>query len=237
MKIFIGTQDNAGIIAGLCEGFKALGHKVFTFVKKREPFFTGAKYDVDLSQVSYPLSDLVSRFDIPIISKIDSRLKQYAKVRNAAKLFKSLPDYDLYIYTWDSILPNMEDLKKLKAKGKKIFFLFVGSDARYAKAFKQQFPQVKLPWNAYYLNEDLNNKLLFLRTIEKYCDFIFSVPDQSALLIKPYMHVYLPLKVSNIEFNHPDNEVPVIIHAPSKRSFKGTERILKCIEKLEKLML
>lgn len=234
MKVFIGTHENCGIINGLEEGFKELGHSVYSLVKNKSRFSSAHEYCFEVSnEDNDSITDILSKIDFPLVIKGYKYLKRKKSEIELKNVFKSLYDFDLYIYTWDTVLPNLEDLKILKRLGKKVFFLFIGSDARFASAFMQQYPDVHIPWDNYYINEDINRKITFVRTIEKYADVIFSVPDQSGLLVRPYMHVYLPLKVSSIPFKYPDNEVPIVIHAPSKRSFKGTNRILSSVEQLK----
>lgn len=223
MKIFIGTHENCGIISGLQEGLTESGCTVTTVVKSRDKNFSDKKYSIDLGSTSKINTSVVS-------SRLVSKVESWVNRRRYKKLFETLPDFDLYVYCWDTLLPDLKDLELLKKNGKKIFFIFIGSEARYAPAFNQQFPDSKVPWSEYYLHEDLNKKLLFIRKVEKYCDAIFSVPDQAGLQIRPFYHTHLPLDVHIIPFHFPDRVIPRIVHAPSNRNLKGTDRILQALE-------
>lgn len=229
MKIFIGTHENCGIIHNLENGFKELGHTVTSCVKSRDSFFNTHKYTIDLTNRNQLYSN------IPILRSLFFRLNNYKQRLNIRNIFyKNIIKNDLFIYTWGTFLPNLYDLKVLKKRNKRIVFLFIGSDIRNTQAFSQQYPNITIPWPDYIINSTVVDKLSFIRPIEYYADLILSVPDQSGLLIRPYDHLYLPFGVDSITFNIPNNEIPKIIHAPSKRDIKGTSLILETVDKLKK---
>lgn len=234
MKIFIGTHENCGIIAHLSNGFKALGHSTFTLVKKRDPFFKEEEYDYDVADHIPAFVTRWKNSGLFPINKIAARTHRLLEKKALKKYFREADDFDLYIYTWESLFDDLSDLEELKKRGKKIFFLFIGSDARHYSAYDQEYPNVSVRWAGHQLKEDLNKKLLFLRKVEVLADYIFSLPEQSGLLVKPYNHVYLPFPVKSIPFFFPDNEVPKIVHAPSNREIKGTIKVLEAIQVLQK---
>lgn len=229
MKIFIGTEEISGIIANLQKVFTSIGCNAFSVVKNKNIFFQENSYDINIEE-KIVAEKIVN--SIPF-RKLKAGIKWRLQKKRNKNCFKNLEDFDLYIYIWDSLMPNLEDIIELKKRGKKIFFIFIGSDARYAKAFHQEFPEINLPWENYYKNEDINKKLRFIRIIEKHCDAIFSVPDQAGLQVRPFYHAFLPIDLKSISFYFPDNTIPKIIHAPSKRGFKGTERIFEAVKKCE----
>jgi hypothetical protein len=229
MKIFIGTHENCGIIHNLENGFKQLGHTVTSCVKSRDSFFNVHKYTLDLATKDR------SYFNIPIIRSLFFKLNNYKKHLEIRNIFhKNIIENDLFIYTWDTLLPNLYDLEVLKKRNKKIVFLFIGSDIRNAQAFSQQYPNISIPWPDYIINSTVVEKLNFIRPIEYYADLILSVPDQSGLLIRPYDHLYLPFRVDSVVFKIPNNETLRIVHAPSIRDIKGTSHVLGAIDKLKK---
>lgn len=233
MRVLIGTHENCRIISSLKEGFEAIGDTATTVVKKRDKYFPDEVYNIDLSSRKSNGRFYSVIKTIPGIRSIITCADLFRHNRKCKKAFKNLDDFDLYIFIWDTILPKLKDLEILKKKGKKIFFYFIGSDARYIPAFKQEFPDIPSVWSEYSDNEDLNNKLFFLRKIELHANCIFSIKDQSGLLISPYMQTLLPINSDNFEFNYPDNLIPKIIHFPTNRNIKGTQVIIDALEKLK----
>jgi hypothetical protein len=226
MKVFIGTHENCGIIAELSLGFAELGHGVTSFVKSRDKYFTGYKYSYEeLCKAPRSFSGKVFQKMVPF--------NKWLYNRKLKSKFQEVLDNDLFIYTWDSLLPNLEDVLYLRRRNKKIVFLFIGSDVRYAKAFQQEFQNVPIPWAQFQWNENLNKKLYFIRNVELNVDQIYSLPDQAGLQIRAYNHLYLPFNAREIKFNYPDNEVPIIVHAPSNPHLKGTEVIMKALDELK----
>src|SRR5690606_27897665 len=78
----------------------------------------------------------------------------------------------------------------------------------------------------------LNTRLSNLRMAERHADAIFSLPFQSELAVRPYWHVQLPLDLSNYTCEVHDRDVPVIVHAPTRRNFKGTPAVLEALDRL-----
>ena len=232
MKIFIGSVENCGILNGLSYGFKKLGHEVTSFVKTRDSFFKNCIYDYDMSNFSISPSYFKK---IPLLKSAEFRAKNFI-LRNHIKniFFKDLIKNDVFIFTCSTILNNLKDLAILKKHNKKIVFIFIGSEIRYALAFNQQFPGITIPWPSSFINENLNKKLEFIRTIEFYADSIHALPDLSGLLIKPYNLTYVPYILDNKIFKIPDNNIVKIVHAPSNRNLKGTSIILDTIDRLKK---
>jgi hypothetical protein len=226
MKVFIGTNEHCGIIHSLSNGFKALNHNVISLIKNEHKFSYSDEYSI--KEVLKPSTNKNK-----IIRKFLSEINKYEHVARLKKRFEDLKGNDLFIFIWDSLLPELEDIKRLRKMNKKIIFLFIGSDVRHVSAFEQEYQYNKIVWTPYLLNEDLNKKIGFIRNAELFADHIYSVPDQAGLQILPYDHFYLPLDVSNLPFNYPDNDIPILVHVPSNRGLKGTALILDGLEKLK----
>lgn len=229
MRIFIGTSENCGILNGLSIGFKKLGHEVTSFVRSRDAFFNDIKYDFDLSSsVQYRI------FKSGIINKVETKGRNFLLNKRIKKLLNNeFLENDIFVFTWSSLLNHLEDLPLLKKLNKKIVFVFIGSEIRNAVAFKQQFQDINIPWPEFLLNESLNKKLRFIRTIELYADTIHALPDLAGLLIRPYYPTFVPYILDKKPFEVPDNPIVKIIHAPSSRNLKGTQLILQILERLK----
>jgi len=232
MKIFIGTNENCGILHGISEGFKELGHEVVSFVKQRDSFFADCKYDYDVSGYAPRVKFFKA---VPILRGIEFRWRNWQTSSKIRRIFnKNLLDFDLYVFTWGSVLPDLEDLYILKKLKKKIDFVFIGSEARFFLSFKQQFHDINIPWPDAFLQDNLNKKLFFIRRVELLADSIHALPDLSGLFVRPYYPTYIPYIIKNYPDRDNYNDIPIIVHAPSNRDLKGTRLILSCIDRLKK---
>ena len=232
MKILVGTNENCGILNGIVLGLKELGHEVKSFVKSRDNFFPEIKYDYDLTKKSVAPKIFSS---VPVLGGLEFRIRNASLKKYTRRVFQNeLLDFDAYIFTWGSILPHLEDLKILKKLGKKIVFIFIGSEARFYGAFKQQYPDINITLpDDYYLNDDLNKKLKFIRTIELLADSIHALPDLSGLFIRPFHPTYVPYVIKGVPTQGRKNGLVRIIHAPSNRDLKGTRMITQTVESLK----
>jgi hypothetical protein len=68
---------------------------------------------------------------------------------------------------------------------------------------------------------------------ELYADAIFAQPSYAQLAIRPYYHFYLAIGVGGYEWAVPGRDVPVVVHAPSRRVIKGTKEILETLDRLK----
>ena len=230
MKIFVGAIENCGVLNGLCEGFRNLGHEVTSFVKQRDHFFEEFKYDYDLSTIRS--RSVFKR--VPLLRSLEFRARHiFCERVLQPKLFKEFLSNDIFIFTGSSVLRNHADFSLLKRLGKKIVFVFLGSEARNYRAFNQQYPDVHLPWPETHLKDDLNAQLKFIRRIEYYADTIHALPDITGLFLRSYYPTYVPYFVDDKPHKVPDNKVPRIIHAPSNRNIKGTMQIMAALECLK----
>ncbi len=149
---------------------------------------------------------------------------------------KALVKYDvLHSHFGYSLLPLNLDVKVLKLFNKKIFVEFHGSEIRFV------FNNIKYKfYNHEAVKESINNKQRKrLLKLIKHCDGIIlhdeelksHLPDVKV----PVYIVPLRLDLSKFEPLYPENKKikPIIVHAPSKRKGKGTEEILKGLEKVQ----
>ena len=230
MRVFVGCEEVAGILNGISEGFKALGHEVTSLVEY-PPTFYDFEYSYNLSL----LSRLWDRNKIKnqLLSKIYGGTDKVLKWVYLHTILKNLiKEHDLFIFIWKTLLPGQKDLEIIKTQGKKIISIYVGSDIRYAPAYEQEFNVDVEHWDDAYQG-NLNKKMKMLRMGEYYSDLILSVPDQSGLALRPYNHMYLPFSPKEITHNIPDNQVLKVLHIPSNNSIKGSKVIIETIQKLK----
>ncbi|MEX1055624.1 MAG: hypothetical protein WED81_06310, partial [Rhodothermales bacterium] len=219
MRILVGTFEIGRMVHDLAEGFRRLGHHVDTVMAAVNPYFRDLHYNYGFSQTE--LGEVVSSL------KEKPHLKDSKPMRVLNLL---LSDYDVYVFIFaSSLLPDNLDFPLLKSRGKKIISLFNGSDVRHwsaaepvAEAYGYRIPSMcrTAPFN------NLKVRLGNIRRAERFADAVFSLPFQSELAIRPYHHILLPVDLSLYEENIPARDVPVLVHAPSRRNFKGTEIFL-----------
>ena len=119
----------------------------------------------------------------------------------------------------------------LKVLGKKIVSAYVGSDIRHISAYSQQFAN-QVPGFMPKGGGSLSSRWRNLRMGELFGDVILSVTNQSGLAVRPYMHFFVPIDLSACKSKVVGRDIPIVVHAPSIRSAKGTDTILWALERL-----
>ena len=134
MKIFIGTLEICGWINLYAKELKKLGHSVTTFTYSKNKFFPDNKYDYVFTdyQINYIGKFKLLRKVILRINLVMRSLFLHFFIRRVSK--KS----DIIIYIWNSLRETNDDIEYFKKRGKKIIFLFVGSDVRHFNTFSSQ---------------------------------------------------------------------------------------------------
>jgi len=170
--------------------------------------------------------------------------KYYPIQRNKLSgFFKSIPitlklifQYDVFFFLFgQSFFPRNLDIYLLKLLGKKVVVFFCGCDIRCREEV------LKEDW-LYSVCQDCNNecnskaKRKLARFWEKHADLIFSHPEQSQLLTKPYVLTRLPF---DLDYWKPfKSDIPkglnkiLIAHAPTDRRLKGTNYLLEAVNRL-----
>lgn len=207
------------MLPDFADGFRELGHEVTTAISIPHPRYEHFKYDIDLK------SDVFAR----------PSTRWLNRSARAMQILKLIAQHDLFVFMWaGASLRWGTEVPLLKKLGKRIVWIFCGSDARHPLAYQQEFSSIVL---SDYHNERLSKDPLdpwlhAVRLAERYSDLIISQPNLSGLAVRPYDHFFLPLKLSQYKHQSPGREVPVVVHAPSVKSIKGTKFILQAIERL-----
>jgi len=152
------------------------------------------------------------------------------------KDFQFLLDHvDIFhFYNTNTFLPDFADIPLLKEKGKKIIMHHWGNDVRTVEVVKKLNPYPLPP--TYYTDEEIDNQLTFL---SQYVDAAIVQDYEVYEYVKDYYKkVYiLPLacNLEEIQTAYPlaSNHNPSIIHAPTNRSFKGSDYVEAAIRKIE----
>lgn len=227
-RIFVGTIEIARQLYDIAEGFRSLGHEVHTGVFGRNPQHPDLTYDqqIDLGAFYGALGELLQN---PVIAWLQPSA-------TAERLKALLTSYDVYVFQWGgSLLPNNLDFPILKQLGKKIVTIFNGTEIRHPSAAIPVYEAFDLQPAEFFRAEPvpLLEAVERVRAAERFADVILSQPIYGALAVRPYAHFYMAMNVSLYEQRIPARDVPVVVHAPSRRKAKGTDEILAALKQLE----
>lgn len=208
LRIFLGPHHVAGMLWEYRQGLRALGVDAKVAIFDEHPF-------------SYPADIELKVTGNKHITFLKRRLNRFIR------LPRLIHDFDVFHFVFgNSLLPYNLDIPILKLFGKKIVMTFVGSDIRPRKITEDE----KL---------DIYKKKRIAQFWEKYADAIISFPEYSQLLTKKYYTITLGY---DLEYWKPfisskfkkDSGKILIVHAPSHRRKKGTEYVIKAIDRLIK---
>jgi len=241
-NIFIGVQEIAGFATGLHDGLNKLNIKNDIFLIKENLF----KYDLEVNNLTQQL--LLVRNNISKSKFLKSKFYSfYYYVLLIYFFIHALKHYNVFVFIGrTTIFSKMQDLPIMRLLGKKIIFIFLGTEIRpsymsgnlilkYVENNKS-FEGIEQLWNS------TIEKKNAIRKIEKNCNIIISHPSYSQLLFKNYIKLFsfgYPIKRNNIisdstALNNYDFRKINILHAPTNPGAKGTYKIRKTIEKLKK---
>lgn len=247
-KICIAGVDVAYQFRDLKRGFEDMGCQVKTLVIQS---FSDYEYDYEIApRWSFSINNAM----IKKAQKITNIAIKNIYHRYNTAVRKLAIESDIFIFMWDSFNSNYSDLEYLKKLGKKIVFIFVGDDARWRHASNQDFLSHGLiPTDNNFVSKGLLGGrlktadidpgirgLLFrlnrIRYAEKYADVLFSKREQAQLQLRPFFH--FPMNIYGLDFagtiNNQRKINPVVIHAPTNKSAKGTSFVLDAFERLKR---
>lgn len=132
---------------------------------------------------------------------------------------------------WGGV-PPLWDLPIYRALGKKVFFTFHGTDCRIRRIHLE-----RNPWS-YYRTSDIpaddDRTEKVIQVVRTYANAMFiTSPDYFAFIPDA---VFMPRIIDLADWREQEpvqREVPVVLHVPSRRGTKGTERILAGLEALK----
>ncbi len=215
MKIFIGMINIGSLMGDYAKGFRDLGHEVFS-VQTGESCIQSR--DVDLNIPEMVQAQLKGQNDPS--GKLSKQLKtQFLKLA-----WEKALEADMCFFIWESFMPDASDIRVLKKMGKKIVVRFCGSEVRDPDVYFQSKDVIKYPYVEYDLDssiESLEKKLRYLRTCECFADLVIC-PSEMSLRPIGTRQAFLFDSVKYAK-DVQQKEYPILLHAPSKRSVKGTD--------------
>lgn len=229
-KIFIGLSDIASFIDDWDYGFKANGLETTKWSLHYQAAIQNSKLDFVIQKKL----DKVGYFKP---GRISVRFKPwYDKKVRAYYLRKMIKQCDVFVFIWNSFNADYSDYQILKKHGKKIITIFVGDDVRWEPAMRQEFEKLNfapIEYEKYdYSTISLNQKLLFLRNVEKYSDIILGQPNIMQLALRDYQNLHIPIIAKDYNEKKEQRARPLIVHAPTSLG-KGTRFIEPIIERLK----
>lgn len=220
IKIFIGTQEIAGIYGNMCKALQGEEIDTVAWFKYKHPF---------------GYSDGNQRWNkfIDALEKIQVRI-----IRGPVRQVAFFVMFLYYVFTRNvfifgfgqTFFTNNYDLVFLKLLRKKIILHFAGSDSRLALINGATPDEMAVNLQM------INLKIKKLRFLEKYADIVIVHPLSSQLHIKKSISsiwLGMPFKMNeDIDQIGINNKIK-ILHAPSRIECKGTMIIRRVIENLQ----
>jgi glycosyltransferase involved in cell wall biosynthesis len=170
------------------------------------------------------------------LEKLASRKRQQARVQF---LKRAMRLYDVFHFHFGmTILPDFSDLPLLKQMGKKLVVQHRGSDVRMASiAQRCGNPYVRIKPGE---KRDEDRIVAKLRRLSAFIDHAIVADYELLAYIKPYYkHVHIVPNGIELDsfkpvYPSPLQAKPLIIHAPTNESLKGTDYVLAAIKRLRR---
>lgn len=234
-KIFIGINEIGDYTLNLSLGFRELGYEV-----------TNAVLEPDS-----PVLEFRAKHDRYIKRGTN---KGTLLLYRLLEFTRTALCHDIFIFIFsESFFPSSlllaksriarwlayRDLPILKAMGKKIVIVTNGSDVRHFSETEKQASEDGYKYHvclncAYRETCFLSLKKEKVGIIERYADYIYSTPLIGHLFKRPYINFKLPVVLSRTRYAFTVTPDPLILHAPTDRSIKGTKYIIEAVERLGK---
>ena len=179
-----------------------------------------------------------SPFDFPVDRRIPLDVRHprifWDPFEEATDPFDVFPFHfgrSLFADQWGGV-PPLWDLPIYRALGKKVFFTFHGSDCRIRSIHLE-----RNPWS-YYRTSDIaaddDRTQKVIQTIRTYANAMFVVSPDYLAFIPDAVVMPRVIDLADWPAQAPaQRDVPIVLHVPSRRGTKGTERILAGLRALE----
>ena len=222
-RFFIGLAPIGDLNYRLSQGLRELGYEVTNVVVSTDnPWWPNRKCDRYIRGPSKPIfciCDLVKEF------------------------VKNFYSHDIFVFIGAYSFLAYIDLPLLKMLGKKIIVFVTGSDLRSYNLLVKELKNDGLYSHAKYLEKDLAEitssigtidfvQMLKAKIIGRYADQIFAQPHMTQFLSRNYDFLWVSINLDEVEYKVSESDEPLIIHAPTRRSLKGTKYVLPVIQEL-----
>lgn len=214
-----------------------------------------------LRELGYPVTNVVIASSNPLVPHVGH--DRYIEPSSVTYLFdltkefmKSFYSHDIFVFNYCTSFcglllrstsfqkMNFLDVSFLKTLGKKIIFFSNGDDLRSYEMLLKDLRRNSLFSHAEYIEKELDSIAPFpnyeairrkrAQLVEKYADHIFAKPDRAHFLTRDYHIIWPAFNLNSTEYRVHQSDEPLIVHAPSDRSIKGTKYVLNAVKRLEK---
>lgn len=236
MRILIGPIEIAGVAKGLAKGFAENGVAADLVIESRHKFSYGGTRDSWLTRIWQEIGTRrAAATKKQLIRKVI-----YVLLHRALSwlvFLWSIFHYDAYIFLYGRTLTDSHlELVLLKALGKKVVFINVGSDFRppYMDGFV--CPMSEAP-DFYKLARLVERRKERIAMHERYAHYIVSSPSSSHFHERPFINWFsmgVPAAFdvpSEVEATPMAGKVR-ILHSPSSPVAKGSQRICEVVDGL-----
>lgn len=235
-RVFIGLREVAGVGRSLKAGFDEIGVECAFLNIGYHPH----KYE---ARNNPPWADRLGRASQRLGRHFTGawwkRILWIGFVQNLFSVLafpRALLRYDAFVYISVGSFFFFFDLPLLKLFGKKIVFVFLGSDSRpvYLNGYVVSSTGRGAMWKAVVL---ARTQKTIVWLIDRFADVVVNMPPQAHFHTRPYaslLHVGLPVVAPPPDPGAAASPPPRprILHAPSKTGPKGTDRIRAMIAAL-----
>ncbi|MDA7737103.1 hypothetical protein N8861_02070 [Porticoccus sp.] len=231
-RVLVCGCEVANLINSYTEALKDKGYNVKNCSFFRNNYYLDNKYD-------YEIRIWLSKLNNKYINYFERALRKFLL------FFVLFWRFDIYIYIWNqTFLPFKIDLFLLRIIGKKVIVVHCGSDVRYAPI--QSKIDISHFTTHYFANNDTENFEKHLRKTSSFTRKFFTqwLTELSGASIismrsqatfqgrKSYFFRFPQIQISSEAKKA--KKLPLIIHAPTDRSGKGTKYVLAAIDALIK---
>ncbi len=232
-RVFLGLQEIAGYYSGLRDGFARIGVDA-TFVTKVPTRFQYGGGDVRW------LSGLIARAADGCSRSLRSRL-MWKPIHTASLMglfVWAIVRHDVFVMGYGSTFFNYRELPLLKWLGKRLVYVYHGTDTRpYFASGKYDFEATKAL-------EDLRAQKRRIEVMDRYADVIVEQPSAAAFHERPvviFLAIGLPIhpaarlaaeRHSSTESQQRSDHPIRVLHAPSQIC-KGTPEIREAVRRLQ----
>lgn len=237
MRILIGPVEVSGVAAGLSQGLREQGEDAQVVLSCKHPFSYGGDVEGVLFSIWRFFGGLRSTPHQHILRKVMTVLLH--RCWSFLVLVRVLFSYDAFIFLYGQSLTDTRfELWLLRLLGKKIIFIFVGSDSRppYMDGGICAGDGDGGISDPRVLSRLCRKSKLRIRRIEKYADFVINSPAAAHFHERRYINWFEMGLPRSFDFGggvaNPASEAVRIVHAPSNPQVKGSYKIEAIIGRL-----
>ena len=224
--LHIAPQNFAGMPMDFVKMQKSVGYdaRLITVYNSPIRYEEDIKLNFPISYSKFSMKWRTAKINTPDVENL--KLKYYKNknvfeelffifrdFKNSFKINEAIKKYSLFdfdVYHFDGGMDFFRDCrfaKKLKKMGKKIVTCYFGSDLRTRGIFKE---------------------------LDDISDLNLTVEFDHTKIYKGINYLYFPFDLDSYKLKTEFNDIPKIIHSPTNRLYKGTNKILPVIEELKK---